>query len=171
MREGRNEPSNLPYLVKALAATYGLQDDAMAAQLQANAFEFFSLQTEQQQQQHAASTAKVEQAASGSKGADASSCAAAAKQEQQPQEGSADDAAAAAESGGDDSDDEPAADTAGERQEGDGDQPAGRQQGQRRRPDVVPAKKPTARSFLPVGCLQMLLECLCLRSTCTQLCV
>ena len=49
MREGRNEPSNLPYLVKALQSVYGVQEIDLCRQLSANAFEFFGLQTKEQQ--------------------------------------------------------------------------------------------------------------------------
>ena len=49
MREGRNEPSNLPHLVRSLQSVYGLEEADLCRQLCANALEFFGLQTREQQ--------------------------------------------------------------------------------------------------------------------------
>ena len=48
MREGRNEPSNLPYVVKCLASAYGIVETEMSQQLRTNAFEFFGLQAKEE---------------------------------------------------------------------------------------------------------------------------
>ena len=48
MREGRNEPSNLPCVVKCLASAYGVGETEMSRQLRVNAFEFFGLQVKEE---------------------------------------------------------------------------------------------------------------------------
>ncbi|GAX77518.1 hypothetical protein CEUSTIGMA_g4962.t1 [Chlamydomonas eustigma] len=43
VREGRNEPSNLPHVLEALSSAYGVTQTVMATQIRANSYEFFSL--------------------------------------------------------------------------------------------------------------------------------
>lgn len=54
MREGRNEPSNLPYIVRSLATAYGMEEAEMGRQLRANAFEFFGMMSKTREEVAAA---------------------------------------------------------------------------------------------------------------------
>ncbi|PNW77279.1 hypothetical protein CHLRE_10g429601v5 [Chlamydomonas reinhardtii] len=65
MREGRNEPSNLPYLLTALAAALGLPEAQLAAATRRNALTFFGIREAAEAAEEAAAAEAAEAAAAG----------------------------------------------------------------------------------------------------------
>ena len=154
MREGRNEPSNLPYIARALSSSYGLSEADMFQQLRANAFEFFGIAVKSKEEIAAAEAEKHAMASAAASKGEHEIMRQSLQHSNQSHE--SDDGV---EERGDDErgnaftaiQDDESEDASGAEQESvGGERPEHGVQIARRRnlPDELPSKKPAARSFL-----------------------